>query len=57
MCNPRVVGDADIGSDFVISYKPLDYFKPNFPISTAYIDPSDQGKLIFNLGINKPLKI
>jgi hypothetical protein len=57
MFNPKVVGDATIGSDFVISYNPLDYCKPNFPISTAYINPDDQGKLVLNLGINKPLKI
>ena len=57
MFNPHPISDASIGVDFRIGYQPLDYLKPSYPVSTAYVHPGSEGMPNFTVRINDPHSI
>lgn len=57
MFNPHPISDASIGDDFRIGYQPLDYLKPSYPVSTAYVHPGSEGMPNFTVRINDPHSI
>ncbi|MCY7296523.1 hypothetical protein [Alteromonas sp. a30] len=54
MFNPHPISNASVGVDFRIGYQPLDYLKPSYPISAAYLHPGHEGMPNFTVRINDP---